>query len=194
MSEEFPQVLEFLRQRRSVPSRTLGAPGPGEAEIEAMVSLASRVPDHGKIAPWRFMRYTPDYCRRLGETFRARALERNPDLSQDMQAVELSRFTLAPVVVAVVSCPRPHPKVPEWEQVLSAGAAAMTLLIAANASGYDAQWLTEWVAFDEALAPDLGVREGERIAGFVFMGTRTAPKFERDRPALADVYSVMGEL
>jgi nitroreductase len=157
-----------------------------------MVEIASRVPDHGKLAPWRFIRYTPQYRQLLGERFLERALELNEDLNEQQKDIERNRFS-APTVVAVVSRAAPHPKIPEWEQVLSAGAAAMNLLIAANAFGWDAQWITEWIATDETLAADLGIDKNERIVGFVHIGTRTQPKTERDRPQLETIYSVMGE-
>jgi nitroreductase len=185
-AQSYPAVIEFLRSRRSVPSRNIAGPGPGVDEIAEMIKIASRVPDHGKLAPWRFILYTPDYCRRLGERFLARALELNSSLNEQQQDIERNRFS-APVVIAVISRASPHPKIPEWEQVLSAGAAAMNLLIAANAFGWDAQWITEWMASDGALAGDLGLDEGERIVGFVHIGTRTQPKTERDRPELDSV-------
>ena len=186
-------VIEFMRTRRSVPAKTMSGPGPDEEAILSMISIAARVPDHGKLAPWRFIRYTPEYCLELGEKCLARALETDPQLGEEGREMELQRFTRAPVVIAVISRAAPHPKIPQWEQTMSAGAAAMNLLIAANAHGWDAQWITEWMAFDEALAPALGLREGERIAGFVFIGTRTMPKTERDRPQTDDVYTVIGD-
>lgn len=187
------EVIEFMAARRSVPAKTMSGPGPDEESIRAMIEIAARVPDHGKIAPWRFQRYSPEYCAKLGELFRNRALELTPDLNAEMQDIELTRFTRTPVVIAVMSAPREHPKVPEWEQVLSAGAAAMNLLIAANAHGWDAQWLTEWIAFDPALTEPLGVRSGERVAGFIYIGTRTMPKTSRDRPELDDIFSTFGD-
>ncbi|MGI9402206.1 MAG: nitroreductase family protein [Rhizobiaceae bacterium] len=193
MDNPYSEVLEFMTARRSVPAKTMSGPGPSEESIRKMIEIAARVPDHGKITPWRFQRYDPDYCRKLGGLFLRRALALNPDLSPDLQEIELTRFTRVPVVIAVLSAPRDHPKVPQWEQVLSAGAAAMNLLIAANAYGWDAQWLTEWIAFDEKLAEPLGVRRGERIAAFIYIGTRTMPKTERDRPKLEDIYSTFGE-
>ena len=191
MSEKFPEVLDFMRKRRSVPAKSMSDPGPSEAEVADLVAIASRVPDHGKLAPWRFIRYSPEACERLGPIVLARALERDPGLDEQNREIERTRFLRAPVVVGIVSAARAHPKIPEWEQVLSAGAAAYGLLIAANAAGWDAQWLTEWVAFDEKLGPELGLRAGERFAGFIHIGTRTMPKSERDRPELASVYSVM---
>lgn len=186
-------VLEFMRTRRSVPAKTMSGPGPEEESIRSMIEIAARVPDHGKLTPWRFIRYAPDYCQKLGEKALARAMEKDPSLNEEMREMELYRFTRTPVVIAVVSRAQPHPKIPEWEQMMSAGAAAMNLLIAANAHGWDAQWITEWVAFDQKLAPALGLEDGERLAGFVYIGTRTMPKTERDRPELAKIYSVLGE-
>jgi nitroreductase len=191
MREQFPEVIEFMRTRRSVPAKTMSGPGPSEAEIRTMIEIASRVPDHGKLAPWRFIRYAPAYAEKLNAICLARAMERDPALPEELVAFERTRFTKVPVVIAIASRTQSHPKVPVWEQELSAGAAAMNLLIAANALGYDAQWLTEWVSFDEKLQPALGVKPGERLAGFVFIGTRTTPKTERDRPAISDVYTVM---
>lgn len=191
MREHHPEVIEFMKNRRSVPAKAMSGPGPSNSQIEAMIAIASRVPDHGKLAPWRFVRYAPQYCVKLGEICLAAALKREPGLPVEMQAIELTRFTRVPVVIAVISRTREHPKIPQWEQLLSAGAAAMSLLIAANAHGFDAQWITEWVAYDEALAPAFGVKPAEKIAGMVYIGTRTSPKTERDRPPIADVYSVM---
>jgi nitroreductase len=128
MHQRFDQVIDFMSTRRSVPAKTMSGPGPEEEEIRSMIAIASRVPDHGKIAPWRFQRYEYDYCKRLGELFLKCALKEEPDLPAEIQEIERTRFSRAPVVIAVMSAPRQHPKVPEWEQVLSAGAAAMSLL------------------------------------------------------------------
>lgn len=184
-------VIDFMRTRRSVPAKAMAGPGPDEAELRQMVEIASRVPDHGKLAPWRLVRYAPDYCRELGRSCEARALELNGQMGDDLREIERTRFTRSPVVVGIVSRAAPHPKIPLWEQRLSAGAVAMNLLIAANAFGYDAQWLTEWPAYDEKMRPLLGAGPEDRIAGFVHIGTRTLPKTERDRPSLDQVFSVM---
>ncbi|MEZ5872711.1 MAG: nitroreductase [Nitratireductor sp.] len=184
-------LLEFLRQRRSVPAKTMAGPGPDETAIADMITIASRVPDHGKIAPWRFIRYSPAAATRLGKAIEARALELDPGLGEEQRRIERTRLSRVPVVIGVASRTVDHPKVPRWEQELSAGAACMNLLIAANAHGFDAQWLTEWIAFDPVLHDQLGFSAGERIAGFVYIGTRTMPKTERDRPVLETVFSTM---
>jgi nitroreductase len=193
MNQRHDAVINFLRTRRSVPAKTMTGPGPDDTQVQEIINIAARVPDHGKLTPWRFIRYSPDYCVVLGENFVKRALERNPDLNKEMQTIERERFTRVPVVVGVISRATEHPKIPQWEQILSAGAAAMNLLIAANAYGWDAQWLTEWIAFDETLAESLGVKTQERIAGFIYMGTRTLPKTDRERPALDRIFTTLGE-
>lgn len=200
LNPKHPETFAFLQNRRSVPAKTMSGPGPGENEVRALIEIASRVPDHGKIAPWRFIQYGPDYCVKLGEMIEARFKEVNTgfnneilEIEDEVLEIERGRFTRAPVVIAVISAPKNHPKVPEWEQVLSAGAAAMNLLTAANALGYDVQWLTEWVAFDDVLAPKFGVKPDEKIAGFVHIGTKQMPKTERDRPQIDDVFSIMNQ-
>lgn len=184
-------VIDFLKTRRSVPAKIMGGPGPSAGELRQIIAIASRVPDHGKIAPWRFVNYGDAAKKRLGELILARALEKQPDLSPELAEIERTRFSRSPQVVAMFSKPVDHPKVPEWEQLLSAGAAGMNFLNAANAYGYDAQWLTEWYAFDETLQEALGTRTGEKIAGFFHIGTRTMPKTERARPEISDIYSLM---
>ena len=191
MQQANTTVLDFMRTRRSVPAKTMGGPGPGESEILEMARIASRVPDHGKIAPWRFIHYSDAARARLDERIFSRAKEKYPDLEGEALQVEAGRMARSPVVIGLISAPREHPKVPLWEQELSCGAAGLAWLIAANACGYDAQWLTEWIAFDEALAEELGCRQGERIAGFIHIGTRTAPKTERDRPQIETVFTRM---
>ncbi len=185
-------LKEYMETRRSRPVLQIGEPGPSRAEIEEMLRIASRVPDHGKLAPWRFVVFRGSERERLGEALAAISLEKTPGLSEESLRAERMRLTRAPVVVMMVSRAAPHPKIPEWEQVLSAGAAGMNLLIAANALGYVACWLTEWMAYDEAAASLLGVEPHERISGFVHIGTSVQPPFERDRPELEDLVTWVG--
>lgn len=184
-------VLDFMRTRRSVPAKTMGGPGPDEAEILDMAKIASRIPDHGKIAPWRFIHYSEDAKLRLDKRIHERAREKYPDLSGEALQIEAGRMARSPTVIGLISAAVDHPKIPRWEQELSSGAAGLAWLIAANAHGYDAQWLTEWIAFDEVLSAELGCREGEKIAGFIHIGTRTAPKTERDRPDVETIFTRM---
>jgi nitroreductase len=186
-------LREYLATRRSIPAFQMGGPGPGTAEIEEMLKLASRVPDHGKLAPWRFIVYRGEERARISGELAKMALAAKPDLSEEMIKVENTRLTRAPVVVAVVSKAAPHFKVPEWEQLMSAGAVCLNLLMAANAHGFASNWLTEWYAFDEKAYPLLGVQPGERLAGFIHIGTPQVPPTERPRPELADIVTWVGE-
>ncbi|GEO83233.1 nitroreductase [Ciceribacter naphthalenivorans] len=187
------KLIDYLAVRRSVPAFQMCEPGPSTAELENMLTLAVRVPDHGKLAPWRFVVYRGAARVEIGEALLKMALEKNPALSDEMIAVERARFTRAPVVIGVISTAGPHAKIPEWEQLMSAGAVCLNLLMAANALGYVSNWLTEWFAYDERAYPLLGVRSGEKVAGFIHIGSTTFPVTERPRPALADVVSWMGE-
>lgn len=187
------KLIDYLASRRSVPAFQMCEPGPSRAELEEILTLAVRVPDHGKIAPWRFVVYRGEERARIGEALLALALEKNPQLSEEMIAVERARFTRAPVVIAVISTAAPHAKIPEWEQLMSAGAVCLNLLMAANAHGFVSNWLTEWFAFDERAYPLLGVKPGEKVAGFIHIGSTTFPITERPRPALSDVVSWVGD-
>lgn len=187
------KLIDYLAVRRSVPAFQMCEPGPSTAEIEQILTLAVRVPDHGKLAPWRFVVYRGGERARIGEALLAMALEKNPELSEEMIGVERARFTRAPVVIGVISTAGPHVKIPEWEQLMSAGAVCLNLLMAANAHGYVANWLTEWFAYDEKAHPLLGIRPGEKVAGFIHIGSTTFPVTERPRPALSDVVTWVGD-
>ncbi|MGX5666037.1 nitroreductase family protein [Rhizobium daejeonense] len=186
------KLIDYLAVRRSIPAFQMSEPGPTTAELEQILTLAVRVPDHGKIAPWRFIVYRGGERVRIGEELLAMALQKKPDLSEEMVNVERTRFTRAPVVIAVVSTAAPHVKIPEWEQVMSAGAVCLNLLMAANAVGFVSNWLTEWFAYDERAHPLLGIRPGEKVAGFIHIGSTTFPATERPRPALSDVVTWVG--
>ncbi|PZU86819.1 MAG: nitroreductase [Shinella sp.] len=187
------KLTDYLAVRRSIPAFQMSEPGPTTAELEQILTLAVRVPDHGKIAPWRFIVYRGEERIRIGEELLAMALQKNPDLSEEMVNVERTRFTRAPVVIAVVSTAGPHAKIPEWEQVMSAGAVCLNLLMAANSVGFVSNWLTEWFAYDERAYPLLGIKPGEKVAGFIHIGSTTFPATERPRPALADVVTWVGD-
>ncbi|THV25257.1 nitroreductase family protein [Peteryoungia ipomoeae] len=186
------KLIDYLASRRSVPAFQMCEPGPDRAELEAILTLAIRVPDHGKLAPWRFVVYQGEERRIIGEELLRLALEKNPELSEEMIAVERSRFTRAPVVVGVISKAAPHTKIPEWEQIMSAGAVCLNLLMAANAHGYVSNWLSEWFAFDDRAHDLLGVAPDEKVAGFIHIGSTTFPITERPRPNLDDIVSWRG--
>lgn len=190
---ENPALKHYLATRRSIPAYQMREPGPKQAEIEEILLLASRVPDHGKLAPWRFVVYRGAERARIGEELLALRLAVEPGLSAELIEVERTRFTRAPVVIAVISKAAPHVKIPEWEQLMSAGALCLNVLFAANAVGYVANWLTEWFAFDERAFPLLGVRPGERVAGFIHIGSTDFPVVERPRPDLAETVTWVGE-
>lgn len=185
------EVLNFLKSRRSVPSKMMGGPAPNLVEIEEILKIASRVPDHGKLAPWRYVLYSSAAKKRMNANVHTRALEINSALSEDLQEVEKNRFPQNQAVLGIFSSPKDHPKVPVWEQELSAGASAMNFLIAANAVGYDAQWFTGWYAFDDELTKGFDLKTGERIAGFMHVGTKTMPKSERPRPEISQIFSTL---
>ncbi len=189
MTTSASYLLQALDNRRSVPSRQLGEPGPDDGTLLRILQSASRVPDHGKLVPFRFIRIAGDHRHALGEKLAARSRELDPNAPDPAIEKDRNRFSSAPVVIAVVARPAPHPKVPELEQLLTAGCVCFALLQAAQALGFGAQWLTGWAAFDEAVARTLGVEQGERIVGFVHIGTPKREVPERERPDAATLLS-----
>jgi nitroreductase len=184
-----PDALELLKTRRSFKARELSSPGPSAAEIDTLLTVASRVPDHGKLTPWRFIVFEGEARRAAGAAIVAAFRAKYPDAKPEQAEAERERLARAPLVIAVVSRAAPHVKIPEWEQVLSAGAAAMSLVLAANALGYGANWITEWYAYDRTVLDALGLKPHEKIAGFVHIGRPPAPTEDRLRPALAEIAS-----
>jgi nitroreductase len=182
-----PDPIDFLKTRRSVKPREMSGPGPSPAELETILTVGARVPDHGKLTPWRFIVFEGDARARAGEIIAEVFATKNPQAPSAEIEIEKRRLMHAPLVIAVVSFTRAHPKVPPWEQQLSAGASAMNIVTAATALGYGANWLTGWFAFDRDVLDRLGLKADEKIAGFVHIGTRTKPIEDRPRPALGDV-------
>ena len=185
-------LIDYLATRRSMPAFQMREPGPSKEEIEKILTLARRVPDHGKLAPWRFIVFRGAERERISLALSNIAKADKPELSEEMIKVEETRLTRAPVVIAVVSKAAPHVKIPEWEQLMSAGAVCLNTLMAANALGYFSNWLTEWMAYDERAYPILGVNPGEKIAGFIHIGSTDFPVTERPRPQLADIVTWVG--
>jgi nitroreductase len=179
-----PDALQLLKTRRSVKPMELTGPAPSQAEIDTMLGIASRVPDHGKLTPWRFIVFTGDARLAAGEKIAAAFRANRADATPDQIDFEAKRLARAPLVIAVVSRAAPHAKIPEWEQELSAGASTMSLVLAAHAMGYAASWITEWYAYDRGVLDALGLAANERIAGFVHIGRPARPPEERDRPKL----------
>src|SRR5947207_10982145 len=182
-----PEALELLKTRRSLKPVELASPGPSPAEIETLLTIAARVPDHGKLTPWRFIVFEGAARLKAGAAIEAAFRAKYPDARAEQIEYEKKRLARAPLVIAVVSRAGTHVKIPEWEQVLSAGAAAMNLVLAAHALGYAASWITEWYAYDRGVLDALGLRENERIAGFVHIGRPKEPPEDRPRPPLTEI-------
>lgn len=180
-------TLEALDSRRSVPSKQLSAPGPDDATLLRMLQAASRVPDHGKLVPFRFLRITGDARHALGEALAARTLALDPHAPTAAVEKDRARFSHAPAIIAVVACLTPGHKVPEQEQLLTAGSVCFALLQAAQALGFGAQWLTGWAAYDAVILQTLGLQANEKIAGFIHIGTSRLHVPERERPEAASL-------
>jgi nitroreductase len=186
-------TISLLERRRSVPPPTMTGPGPTADELTTILTVASRVPDHGKLAPWRFVVFEGRARERAGRLALEIRLADMPDLDEAARAEELLRFVRAPLVVAVVSRAAAHPKIPEWEQVLSAGAVCMNMIVAARALGFSATWLTGWMAYDARFRAAIGLAAHERIAGFLHIGRATVAIEDRPRPPLAEIMTIFPE-
>jgi nitroreductase len=184
-----PDALDLLTTRRSFKPVELAGPAPSAAEVEKLLTVASRVPDHGKLTPWRFIVFEGDARQKAGEAIAAAFRAKYPEAKPEQIEFERNRLARAPLVVAVVSRAAQHVKIPEWEQVLSAGAAAMNLVLAAHALGYGASWITEWYAYDRNALDALGLEPHERIAGFVHIGRPPGVPEDRPRPPLSEIAS-----
>lgn len=187
-----PEALQLLKTRRSIKPVELNGPPPSPADIDTLLTIASRVPDHGKLTPWRFIVFEGAARLAAGEAIARVFRDRRPDATSDQVEHERKRLARAPLVIAVVSRAAPHVKIPEWEQIMSAGAATTSLVMAAHALGYAANWLTEWYAYDRAVLDALGLASNERIAGFVHIGRAAKPPEDRPRPPLNEIVTRYG--
>lgn len=182
-------ALSLLQQRHSAPSRQLGEPAPDAATLRKLLEAAIRVPDHGKLVPFRLILLRGDDKLRFGERLAALAEARDPALPDSKREKERRRYTFAPLVIVVVARLDLGSKVPEIEQKLSAGCVAYNLLLGASQLGLGAQWLTGWAAYDAEVARMLGLASHEHVVGFVHVGTPQLDVPDRDRPALDDLLS-----
>ncbi|MFG1203578.1 nitroreductase [Xanthobacter aminoxidans] len=182
-----PETIALLATRRSSRVIDLVAPGPSAEELDTILTIGARVPDHGKLAPWRFIVLEGDGRDRAGALLAEALAASDPGVGEKRLEDECARFLRAPLVVAVVSRAAPHVKIPEYEQLLSAAAACQNILVACAALGYGATWLTEWTTYDANARAALGLEEFERFVGFIYIGTATQKLEDRPRPSLAEV-------
>ncbi len=182
-------TIDFLLTRRSIHIRTMEGPGPDDAALKKILEAGMRVPDHGRLTPWRFLVIRGDARKtlgdRIGEIYRAKT----PDAIDEQVEIERERLMRASIVVAVVSKVAKEHKIPVWEQVLSSGAACQNILIAALSMGYAAMWVTEWYSYNADFKAALGLAPDDQIAGFVYLGSEGGPVEERARPSYDDIVS-----
>lgn len=189
MFNDLSSTAALLATRRSAKARNMVEPGPDAAQLRTILEAAIRVPDHGKLGPWRFVIIEADRRDAFAALLQSALRAETPDPKPvDVEAMEQFAHQ-APVLVAVISSPVDHPKIPAWEQELSAGAACMNLLIATHAAGFTGCWLTGWPSYNAQVLESLGGKPGDRIAGFLFLGTSERPLEERPRPAYEAVVS-----
>lgn len=179
-------MLSFLLTRRSTAIKNLAAPGPDASQIQTILAAASRVPDHNKLCPWWFVVFEGDARKEFGQILRKAYLSEDPEAAPAKLDLESERFLRAPVVITVISRIK-EGKAPQWEQILSAGAACHNLCLAANALGFGTNWVTEWTAYNPAVRDALKLDDRDNIAGFIYIGTQTEKPAERERPALEDI-------
>jgi nitroreductase len=182
MFNDTSSVLSFLKSRKSGSAKTMGAPGPSAAQLAEILDIAVRVPDHGKLTPWRFILFEDEARGRFGEIAAERWRTLNPSHGEEMIAAQRGLMLRAPTVLVVVSRAAPHPKIPEWEQQQSAAMVCANVLMAAAAMGFSAQLRTDWIAYDEAITRAMGLVAPERVAGIVYLGTATEALEDRPRP------------
>lgn len=186
-------LIKFMTNRRSHPAKLMGKEGPSPDTLSKILTIAARVPDHGKLVPFRFIEYTPRWCNQIGEKILQRAqelaVEKGIPLDEAQIAIEKNRFLRSPCIVAVVFSPEQSQKIPQSEQRSCAAAAAMNMLIGANAYGHAANWITEWIAYDESLKAEFGLQTHETIIGFIHIGSADRPMPDRERPDLDSIHT-----
>lgn len=184
-------ALELLKARRSPNIPDFKEPGPNDAELQTLLTVAARVPDHGKLVPWRMIVLPKARRAAMEKAFVECYRKKHPQATPDQIEWERQRFVSSPLIVVVVSRAGEHVKIPEWEQILSAGAVCMNLVTASHALGYGANWMTGWLAYDQGGNDLLGVGPKERVAGIIHIGTPGGPREDRDRPKLADIVTTL---
>jgi nitroreductase len=185
------ETLELLLTRRSAKAAMLGEPGPTPAQLDTILTAAARVPDHKKLVPWRFIVFEGEGRAEFGRVLlkACAAEEKGGAPSAARLEMERGRLLRAPTVVAAISRVTQNPAAPEWEQILSCGAACFNLCLAANALGFGTCWITEWYSYSPAVRAALRLADNERVAGFIYIGTARERQADRERPRLADIVS-----
>jgi nitroreductase len=182
-----PHALDLLLTRRSGSAKAMEEPGPSQKQIEDILRAGARAPDHGKLFPWRFIVFEGKGRRRMGDIL-AEVMEAEGERAKQVEE-ERNRFQRAPLVIGVISAAREQHKIPVWEQELSAGAVCQNILMAATALGFVGNWLTEWYAYHPAVKQKMGLKPGERVAGFIYIGTAKDELEERPRPEMGKIVS-----
>jgi nitroreductase len=183
-----PDALDLLLTRRSGSAKAMEEPGPSKKQVEDILRAGARAPDHGKLFPWRFIVFEGKGRKRMGDIL-AEVTEAQGERAKQVEE-ERNRFLRAPLVIGVISAAREQHKIPLWEQELSAGAVCQNILIAATALGFVGNWLTEWYAYDPMVKQKMGLKPGERVAGFIYIGTAKDELEERPRPEMDGIVSV----
>lgn len=182
MFNDTSSLLAHLATRRSGKAREMGAPGPDAAQLRAIIELALRTPDHGKLAPWRIVTVADDQRAAFADLLKRAWVKENPGAAS-LNLSALDQFAhQAPTLLVLLSTPVKDAKIPVWEQQMSGGAVGMNLLHAAHAHGFVGSWLTGWAAYSPDVAAAFGAGEGDTIVGYFFFGTASAPLSERPRP------------
>jgi nitroreductase len=185
---DLTSVLSLLKTRKSGSAKSLGLPGPSAEQLAEILEIAVRVPDHGKLNPWRFIIIEGEARQKLGEQMAARWHVLHPEHGEGTLGFVRAMLMRAPLIIGVVSTAAANPKIPEWEQQLSAAAVCYNILLAATAMGFHPQWQSDWLVYDKVMLEALGVQPQEQVAGLIYIGTTTAPLEERPRP---DVQSLV---
>lgn len=185
-------IIDTLLSRRSTPVKSLSEPGPSPEQVRQILSAAARVPDHNKLAPWWFVVFDGDARQAFGEVLRRAYLLEDAQAAPAKLDLEAEKFLRAPLVIAVISRIKDG-KAPQWEQVLSAGAACFNLCLAANTMGFGTNWLSEWPAYNNKVRAALGCDERDNIAGFIYIGTQSEKPEERERPALPNIVTAWSD-
>lgn len=179
-------LLDIITTRRSVLVKDMNEPGPNPEQLQTLLQAAHRVPDHGKLGPWRFVVFQGPARATFSHELAKIYQEENPEATEKLLQFQADLLTRAPLVIAVISTAGPHVKVPEWEQILSAGAACQNMLLAAHTMGFGAQWLTEWYSYNKKAHSLLGMEDHHRLAGFIYIGSYQQKPEERARPSLEE--------